>query len=65
MNVRPFTNEEVQMMNEINESVQRLDLIDKAKTVGFIAGLVSHADKEDQVSSINKHFSAKSGAAAV
>ena len=45
MSERPFTNEEVQMMNEINNSVQRLDFVDKAKTVGFIAGLASQAEK--------------------
>lgn len=41
MSARPFTNEEVPMMAEINESVQRLDFINKAKTMGFIAGLTS------------------------
>lgn len=31
--------EEIRLVNEINEAAQSLDIIGKAKTIGFISGL--------------------------
>ena len=41
--MRPLTAEEIRLVSEINEAAQGLDVIGKAKVLGFIGGLAAQA----------------------
>ena len=41
--MRPLTAEEIRLVSEINEAAQGLDVIGKAKVLGFIGGLTAQA----------------------
>ena len=44
MNMRTLSADEIKFVNEINEEAQKLDLVGKAKVIGFMAGLTAKSD---------------------
>jgi len=45
MIMRTLNTEEIRLVSEINDAAQRLDIVGKAKVMGFLAGLAAGANE--------------------